>query len=349
LDSYRLYPKDFSAGRDSAARVEGTTGLVKSSEAVTEMSEDRHPGRVFRDYLGTRPGDTEPVRDAVVVRSDAAVPVILRQLRLGDVNVCLFAGEDVDVTPYRWRSANDGVVLGYVAAGAVRVGQDHRTVELGAGQVAMYDGVTPYRLRAEGRHRFLVAHIRARALSICPEDRDLLVARGLSAFAGATALAAILGAVDEAGLDPARGAGQHLGEAIVACVRAIVAEARGAGAGSRSTALFEILTAWLDTHLSDDILTPDLLAAHHFLSSRYVRKLFADHGTTVTAYVRLRRLERIRDELLQRSAAHLPVSAIGARWGYKDPSVFSRAFHRQFGQGPQSFRREAIDRVRHDG
>jgi AraC-like DNA-binding protein len=43
------------------------------------------------------------------------------------------------------------------------------------------------------------------------------------------------------------------------------------------------------------------------------------------------RLDRIRDELLQPGNAHVPVSVLAARWAYDDPSVFSRAFTRQFG------------------
>jgi AraC-like DNA-binding protein len=351
-----------SAGSDSAVAVQDIAALVKSPEITDELSGrtdtlsgDRRPARVFAGYVDRRRDDSVPARDAVVVRSAAEFPAIIGQWHLGDVGGCLFAGSDVDVTPYRWEPVEDGVaqdaglVVGQVVTGAMRVTQDRRTVMLRSGQVAFYDGVTPCSLHSDGPHRYFVAHVRGRALRIRSEDRDALVARDLSAFTGTAALAALLAAVVDAAGEPTLRAGRHLGDAIVACVHAIVAEAHGTTVGGRSAVLFGELTDWLDAHLADRHLTAELLAAQHFLSARYVRKLFADHDTTVMGYIRLRRLERIRDELLQPSSADLPVSVVAARWGFKDPSVFSRAFTRRFGQGPQSFRKEAMGHARLPG
>jgi AraC-like DNA-binding protein len=302
---------------------------------------EQRTGRVYAGYIGTRSGDAEPVRDGVVVRSSGTPPVMTRRVRLGDVDCCVFEGGDADVSPHRWQSANDGIVAGYVASGSVEVMQDGRTVVLTAGQVVLYDGVTPYRLRSPGRHRFLIAHVRLVALRLHREDRDVLVARDLSSNAAATALAALLGTVAAHDHEPNAVVLQHLGDAVVSCLHGIVADVRGVTVGDRSTALFEELTDWLDAHLADPVLTAESLADEHFLSARYVRKVFADHGSTVSAYVRQRRLERIRDELLQPWTVHLPVSTIAARWGFPDPSVFTRVFTRQFGRGPQRFRRDA--------
>ncbi|GAA3383713.1 helix-turn-helix domain-containing protein [Cryptosporangium minutisporangium] len=306
-------------------------------------------GRVLEGYIGSRPGDPEPVRDRILLRSQGTFPAISRRLRLGDVDLCLFEGADVDVTPCAPASADRswtdarGMVLGHVVSGEVQIAQDGREVVLAPGQVALYDAVTPYRIRAAWQHRYLIAHIRGRALRMRREDRDALVARDLSAFCAAAALAGLVGGliVDDR-RRPVQAAGQYLGDAIVACVHAIVAEARGTGGGPRSALLFAELVGWLETHLADPGLTTERLAAAHYLSPRYVRKLFAHHDTTVTGYLRLRRLERIRDELLQPGSADVPVSAIAARWGFAEPSVFSRAFTRQFGRGPQRFRKDAI-------
>ncbi|MFD9099393.1 helix-turn-helix domain-containing protein [Streptomyces collinus] len=174
------------------------------------------------------------------------------------------------------------------------------------------------------------------------EDREGLVGHDLSEFAGAVALAGLLSKIVCTSPDMGPATAHHLGDAIIACVHAIIAEARGTAVGDRTEVLFAELTGWIDEHLAEEHLTAELLASGHFLSTRYVRKLFADHDTTVMAYVRLRRLERIRDELLQPWSVGLPVSTIAARWGFRDPSVFSRAFTRQFGQGPHSFRKDAL-------
>ncbi|MCZ2826164.1 MULTISPECIES: AraC family transcriptional regulator [unclassified Modestobacter] len=302
--------------------------------------------RVLEGYLDTGRGDHR-ARDAVVVQCDTDVRVA-RQWRMRDVDCCLLEGSVVDVAPYRHEPAeavvaeNPGFVFGYVVAGAMRITQDRRAVELGSGQVALYDGVTPFALHSEAPHRYLVAHVRDHALRIHRDDRDALVARDLSAFAGAAALGALLATMVDADRPPPPAAGQHLGDAVLACLSAIVAESRGTAVGERSTMLFGELTDWLDVRLADHLLTTESLAAAHFLSTRYIRKLFADHGTTVTGYVRTRRLERIREDLLHPRNVDVPVSAIAGRWGFRDPSVFSRAFAREFGQAPQTFRRTAL-------
>jgi AraC-like DNA-binding protein len=233
-----------------------------------------------------------------------------------------------------------GLVVGLVVSGAMRVTQDRRSILVPAGRVVFYDGVTCCGLRAEEPHRYLVVYVRGQLLRIRPEDREALIARDLSRLAAGKTLAALLGSIAQGRTEPSFDAGLHLGDAIVSCVRAVVAEVRGSSVGGRSEALFSELAEWLDEHLADEDLSAKSLAAHHYLSPRYVRKLFAERATTVTAYIRQRRLERIRDDLMQPWCANLPVSVIAARWGIKDPSVFSRAFTRQFGQGPQRFRKE---------
>lgn len=292
------------------------------------------PGRVFGGYLGARP---EQVRDEVVVRSAGQLPVLTWQVRLGDVKCCLFDGDDVDVWPHRWESVSDGIVVGYVVRGSVSVTQDRRTVEVSSGRIVLYDGVTPYRIRSSAAHRFLIAHVRASAVRLRRENRDTLVATDLSGFPSASALAGMLGALAGSAREPNVAAAAHLGDAVVACLHALAAEVRGVG-GDRSTALFAELTDWLDGNLADPELSAERLAAAKFLSARYVRKVFADHDTTVSAYVRTQRLERIRDDLLAPWSVHLPVSAIAARWGYPDATVFTRAFARQYGEAPQRFR-----------
>lgn len=306
---------------------------------------DAQGGRtqVLEGYLDTRRPARRPARDSVLVRSVGPPPEAVRRWRLGEVDACLLEGGAVDVVPHRWTpppetSAVTGVVLGHVIDGAVDVSQARRRARIARGETLFYDVGCPFGLHADGPHRYLVAQIPASALGFRPEDRARLVVRRLNGYSGASALGGLLAAIVDL-VDPAPGTGQHLGDAIAACARAVIAEARGVVAGERSTALFGELIDWLDGHLVDSDATTEHLAAAHFLSARYVRKLFADHGTTVSAYVRRRRLERIRDELLQPWAADLPVSAVAARWGFRDPSVFSRAFTREFGQAPGGFRR----------
>lgn len=310
------------------------------------MNEGSPRARVFEGYLDTRRPSPELPRDGVLVRSTGPLPDAVRKWRLGEVDACLFEGGAIDVVPHRGgaRPADtglSGVVFGHVIEGAVEVAQNRRKVRLERGDTLFYDVGTPFEIHADGPHRYLVAHIPVQALALGADDRAALTARPLQGYSGASALGALLAAIVDFEDDPAPGAVQHLGGAIVACARAVIAEARGAVAGERSTGLYGELIDWLDGHLADPDASAERLAAEHFLSARYVRKLFADQGTTVSGYVRRRRLERIRDELVQPWTAHLPVAAVAARWGFREPSVFSRAFAREFGLAPRAFRKDA--------
>lgn len=296
------------------------------------------PGRVYGGYVAERAAGAELAGDEFVVRTARGYPRLVCSWRLGDVSGSVFEGRDVDITPLRAEPHDGGLVFGYVVDGVVRVEMGARTVEVGAGELLVYDATVPYRLRSDGPHRYLVAAIAPDALHVRSDDRQAVAAQNLSELVAARALAAMLGFLARGEIPRTPGAGDHLGEALVACAHALVEEARGTA--SRQSALFHELTHWLDEHLRDHDLSADRLAAEHFLSTRYVRKLFSEHGTTVTAYVRAHRLERARDDLLQSWTASLPVAAVAARWGFANPSVFSRLFKRRFGLAPHRYRRD---------
>jgi len=67
---------------------------------------------------------------------------------------------------------------------------------------------------------------------------------------------------------------------------------------------------------------------------RSLHKLFERHETTVAGWVRRRRLERCRRDLVDPALRSRPVSAIGARWGLANPAHFSRLFRAVYGLSP---------------
>jgi AraC-like DNA-binding protein len=58
----------------------------------------------------------------------------------------------------------------------------------------------------------------------------------------------------------------------------------------------------------------------------------------VNAWVRTRRLEAAREELARTGAAHRSIAAVAARWGFSNPSHFSRAFRERYGMSPVQWR-----------
>jgi AraC-like DNA-binding protein len=58
----------------------------------------------------------------------------------------------------------------------------------------------------------------------------------------------------------------------------------------------------------------------------------------VADWIRSRRLERCRRDLLDPALATRTVEAIGERWGLTDAAHFSRVFRRRFGAPPAEYR-----------
>jgi len=98
--------------------------------------------------------------------------------------------------------------------------------------------------------------------------------------------------------------------------------------------------AFIEEHLANPHLNPAAVAAAHHISLRYLHRIFEGSDDGVAGLIRRRRLERCRRDLLDPALSATPAGAVGARWGFTEPANFNRAFKRQFGLPPGSFRAE---------
>lgn len=110
---------------------------------------------------------------------------------------------------------------------------------------------------------------------------------------------------------------------------------------TRRHALLTTVQAFIQRHLGDPGLSPATIAAAQHISLRSLHQLFHDEGLTVAGWVRQRRLERCRRDLVDPALASRPVAAIAARWGFSSPADFSRAFRAMHGMPPAEYRRSA--------
>jgi AraC-like DNA-binding protein len=69
--------------------------------------------------------------------------------------------------------------------------------------------------------------------------------------------------------------------------------------------------------------------------------VFEREQATVAGWIRHRRLEGCRLDLLDPAQRDVPVSAVAARWGLANPAHFSRAFRAAYGLAPVEYRRLA--------
>lgn len=102
-----------------------------------------------------------------------------------------------------------------------------------------------------------------------------------------------------------------------------------------STHLSE-MKRYASRRLQDPSLGPQQLARAHYVSTRYVHKLFAASGTSVSRWIRDQRLDGAARVL--QSSPELPISLVASRWGYRNAASFSRAFNERFGCTPSELR-----------
>ncbi|MFD0366619.1 helix-turn-helix domain-containing protein [Streptomyces sp. NPDC059071] len=105
------------------------------------------------------------------------------------------------------------------------------------------------------------------------------------------------------------------------------------GAGSE---MLSRIHAHIEEHLTDPDLSPESIARAHHISVRYLQKLFQNDGSTVSQWVRQRRLEACRFEL-GRSTRRITMAAMAHRWGFSSPSHFSRTFRGAYGMSPSEW------------
>lgn len=161
-------------------------------------------------------------------------------------------------------------------------------------------------------------------------------------------LASLAESLDTLPADELRPLELVLVEFLVALLAAHQREAPTSVLTSSQAAIFSRVCRSIDARLGDPTLSLALLAAEERVSQRYLQKLFETAGQSFSTYLRLRRLERCRVELVDPQYEKTSISDICFRWGFNDPAHFSRAFREQYHTSPRAFRHEAsLDLARH--
>lgn len=113
--------------------------------------------------------------------------------------------------------------------------------------------------------------------------------------------------------------------------------ARMAGRG-RHAARLRVIKADIMRNLESSDLNIARLAAAHHMSPRAVQRLFEEEGTTLSAFVLERRLQRAYRILSDERFAGRNISTIAFESGFGELSYFNRCFRRQFGVAPSDIR-----------
>jgi AraC-like DNA-binding protein len=221
--------------------------------------------------------------------------------------------------------------------------QHDREVVLRPGEIALYDTAQPYTLHFEGPFRCLVLMFPAVMADLPPVDVTRLLATPLSGTSGMGSLVTPYLRALADNLGQVTGpAGVRLAHTTVDLALTMLAHELDTPSESprRSRAFAEVVDH-IEANLGSPDLSPASIAAATYMSLRRLHALFHDQGTTVSAWVRRRRLNQCRRQLADPASGGLPIMAVASRWGFVDAAHFSRTFRAEFGMSPSEARRRS--------
>ncbi len=219
--------------------------------------------------------------------------------------------------------------------------QDDREAVLRPGDLAVYDTDRPYSLVFDEDFRTMVVMFPKHLISLPPDMIGQLTAVRISGQEGLGSMVVPYLTQLAGNLDQLAGTtGARLAHSALDLVSTVFTRELGLDEVSADPhrALVQRIRSYIDRNLASTDLGPASIASAHFISTRHLHGLFQEQGVTVSTWIRTRRLEQCRRDLLDPMLADRPVAAIAARWGFVDAAHFSRAFKAAFGVSPSEYR-----------
>lgn len=220
--------------------------------------------------------------------------------------------------------------------------QDDREAVLRPGDFAFYDTNRPYRMKFSDEFALTVLMFPRELLSLPVGVTTNLTARALPSGKGAGALlAAYLRNLRAHAAEYDVHTAEQLGKVGIDLLITALGELGFETGTTPGEALMLRILTWIRQHLADDDLSPARIADAHGISVRYLYRLFSDEGSTVAAYVRTQRLDRIHADLRNPLFGRRSIASIAARWGMPDQPHLTRVFREEFQMTPGEVRRQA--------
>lgn len=265
---------------------------------------------------------------------------------VGDLRLTKFSSSPLSF--WKWpldsiSSDNRCCVVITQLAGARLYRQNGAEVLLNAGDSTVIDAGHPWSSSCETDCVRLYLRVPRWLMQDRLRTREVPVVRKIS---GASRVGEVLSRLsqslyDEAGSMDEEERGSALDayfQTLSACVgRSFVAE--------RCGELAERILRFIDGHIAESTLSPSEVAAAMGISLRHLHRIFSSTGTTMGDYVRARRLEQCREDLLNPRFHERSITDIAFGWGFSDAAHFSHSFRKQFGVSPRSFRTKSADAV----
>ncbi|GAA4811811.1 helix-turn-helix domain-containing protein [Streptomyces ziwulingensis] len=275
------------------------------------------------------------------------------RLVTGRVGALRVASVEADAQRVRRRAAHIAaspepfVAVGVQLTGRTVLVQNDREATAQEGGLFVYDTARPYFLDHPERFSLRVVRIPRRLLALSDEDVEGVAGSVFDTDRGCAAvLRPFITTMVAAAHRYSPSAAEGLADGLINLFATLVAERNeetAAGTGPARNQLVQRVREHIDRNLGDPALSPETVARAHHISVRYLHRLFEDEGVTVGRLIQRRRLEECAHELARRGRTTPTVSAVAQRWGFVNPTHFSRVFRSTYGLSPREWRTARLD------
>jgi AraC-like DNA-binding protein len=267
---------------------------------------------------------------------------------LGPASVFQVHAPDLDVVRTERHARSDSPELLAVAVPLRRPGRlcfGAESLEAPPGQINLIDMAAPYEFSWSGSGGAWSFKVPYEQLQLDPP-----IVRQAAARLSASPLYEVVGdyirhlalEIDAVANDPA---GSGVAVATTELIRALIASAIDDDGGPQEAcgeALWSLVLAYVDAHLTERDLSAARIAAAVNISPRYLYKLCARHDLRLREWIIERRLRGARREL--EGPGSRTVASIARRWGFVDPAHFSGRFRHAYAMSPRECRNRARER-----
>ncbi|MFF9808030.1 helix-turn-helix domain-containing protein [Streptomyces coeruleorubidus] len=281
----------------------------------------------------------------VLPRENADFRASLHAVRVGQVQMSVISAAPHSVARTRRHIASDApdfFQLTVQLTGQGVLTQRDRQARVGPGELVVYDTRRPFVYDLHQSHTGLVLMFPRGMLPLAERDLSRVAATPVPCHdgLGQVVLPLLHGLARQMEHLESRGT-PRLADNVIGLIGTLLAEHADADRTTEEDGpglLTERVLLYMEQRLADPGLNPEEIAAAHRISRRYLYKLLAAQGHTVSGWIREQRLARCRSDLTDPALDHLPVGAIGGRWGFADPAHFSHAFKTAYGMSPREAR-----------
>ena len=217
--------------------------------------------------------------------------------------------------------------------------QDGREAALETGDFTLCDASRPYRVRFTEANHMLCLKLPAESVAARLGDVESLLCVPMSARRGGAAmLSAFLRSlwteIEAEAADEALG--RTVGKVVLELMAVAYQPLREQPEASLRAVRLREAQEVIDGRLCEPALGVCAIARALGVTPRYVQMLFAEAGTTPSAYILERRLE-LAAERLRRGVSRGAVTEAALAAGFNDITHFGRAFRRRFGVSPSDY------------